>query len=181
MTAAVLSISEDRLFDTVWGFITSLLDPSVAGNVFKGFQNMTATPLANYVVISPGVKERLDQGTRDYDVVNGLVLIGRHTKYTYQVDCYGPLGPDWADTIAVAWRSPWACEQLALVAGQPVTPLYADEPQQLNVVNAELQYEQRYMLRLVLQTNQVVALPQDFFNSATLTIDPPADDLPAAP
>lgn len=179
--SATLSINENRLFDTVWGWVDALLGPDT-GFVFKGFQNLTATPPGSYVIISPGVKVRFEQGTRDYDPANGLALLGRHTQYAYQVDCYGPLGPDWADTISIAWRSLWSCDQLALVAGQPVTPLYADEPQQLNIVNGELQYEQRFTLKLVLQTNQVVAVPQDFFTDVTLDIQvPPADLLPESP
>lgn len=179
---AILSISEDQLFDTVWSFVDSLLAPAATGAVFKGFQNMTATPTASYVVVAPGVKVRFEQGTRSYDPDNGLALIGRHTQYSYQIDCYGQSGPDWADIVAIAWRSMWACDQLAAIAGQPITPLFADEPQQLNIVNGELQYEQRFVCKLYLQTNQVVSVPQDFFTDVTLDIQvPPADLLPDLP
>lgn len=188
--AAVLAATEDQIFDAVWGFVAAILDPSLTNNIFKGFQNMTSTPPGvSYVVIQPGVKVRQNQIVRDYDANAGVVNNERSTNYAYQVDCYGPNGPDLADTIAIAWRSMWACDYFAGLratptpgAPLPVTPLYADEPQQLNVVNAELQYEQRFMLKLYLQTNQVVALPQDFFDvPPAIDVTVPADYLPDTP
>lgn len=184
--SAALTSTEDQIFDALWGFVAELFDSSVATNIFKGFQNMTATPAGvTYVVISPGVVVRQDQLTRAYDPNAEIVANERATEYTYQIDCFGPKAPDYANTIAIAWRTMWACDYFAGLLAAPtpgapllVTPLFADEPTQLNIVNGELQYEQRFMTRLHLQTNQVVALPQDFF------VDPPAvetiaaDDLP---
>lgn len=171
--SAVLTPSENQIFDALWSFVSSLFDTSVQANIFKGFQNMTSTPLGSYIVISPGVKVRQDQGDRTYNPTGGLVLNARHTTYSYQVDCYGPDGPDYADIVAIAWRTMYACDALAATS---ITPLYADEPTQLNIVNGELQYEQRFMCKLYLQADQVVSLPQDFFTTPpAVVIEPPAD------
>lgn len=182
MTAAITANTEDQVFDTLWGFVSSLFDPSLAGQVFKGYQNMTATPTGTYAVVSSGVKTRLDQGDRDYDPTNGLMLVTRHTQYYYQIDCYGPSAPDWADIIAVAWNSPWSCGQLngtglnAPTTKATLQSLYADEPQQITIVNAENNYEQRFMVKLYLQVNPIVSLPQDFFTAPpAVIIKPPAD------
>lgn len=170
MTVAILTPTEDQIFDAVWGFVDTIFGSTISANIFKGFQNLTSTPLGSYIVISPGVKERQDQIIRNYDPVNLLSNNQRSTTYSYQVDCYGPSGPDYADTVAIAWRSMWACDYFAGLnavptpgAPLPAVPLYADEPQQLNIVNGELQFEQRFMCKLYLQANQVVGLPQDFF------------------
>jgi len=189
MIAAVLTPTEDQLFDAVWGFIDAVFGATISDNIFKGYQNMTSTPPGvSYVVISPGIAERFNQLVRTYDstalVVNNL----RSTDYAYQVDCYGPSGPDYANTIAIAWRTMWACDYFAGLladptpgAPLPATPLYADEPQQLNIVNGEMQYEQRFMCKLHLQANQVVALPQDFFTTPLeVVIESPADFGPIA-
>lgn len=171
MAVATLTPTEDQLFDAVWSFVATLFDPSFSGQIFKGFQNVTPTPYGSYVIVSPGVKERFNQVSRDYDAINGLSLNTRATQYKYQVDCYGPDAPNNADIISGAWRTMWACDYFAgqgFVIGPalPATPLFADEPQQLNIVNGEDQYEQRFMCALYLQANQVVGLPQDFFNTA---------------
>jgi hypothetical protein len=186
---ATIAHSEDVVFDALWNWVQAVTAVQLPGDlapgdqVFKGFQNTTATRTGNYVVLSPGVKQRQDQGRRSYvpdtlDPSTGVVNIARHTTYSYQVDCYGQLGADVADIISIAWRSLWGCDQLT---GAAITPLYADEPQQLNVVNSENIYEQRFMLRLFAQVNQVVTLPQDFFNAVELHVEPPVDMWPDLP
>lgn len=173
---AVLSPTEDQVFGQVWDLIASYFDSSVQQVIFKGFQNLTATPKGSYIVISPGVNVRQNQIERGYDPVLGTQILTRRTTYSYQVDCYGPQGPDWSNTIAIAWPSLWSIDN----GDQPplITPLYADEPQQLNIVNGELTYEQRFMLRLFGQVNHTVALPQDFFIEAPATELVVADNLP---
>jgi len=184
LTAAVLTPTENQLFDALWGYIDAVFGSTLSANIFKGFQNMTATPPgASYVVLQPGIVVRQNQLRRDYDAASLVVNVERDTEYLYQCDCYGPIAPDLANTIAIAWPSLWTSDffngYLAMPtsgAPLPVTPLYADEPQQLNIVNAELQYEQRFMLRLHLQANQTVSLPQEFFSTAPeLDLTVPAD------
>lgn len=176
MAAIVITPTEDVVFDTLWEWVKNLFDTADADAVFKGFQNVTSTPYDSYVVLSPGVKVRQDQIRREYVAATFSQLATRNTTYSYQVDCYGPKGPDWADVIAIAWRTMWACDSLR---DQAITPLYADEPQQLNIVNAEAQYEQRYTARLFMQVNQTVDLPQDFFQLPfPIDVEPPTNYLP---
>lgn len=162
--AATLTPTENQIFNAVWNLLAQYFAPADQVNIFKGYQNWTSSPSSGtYAVISPGVMVRQDQGVRDYDPTNSLITITRGTTYSYQVDCYGPAGPDWANIIAIGWRSIWSCDNNA----QPLifTPLYADEPQQLNIINGELVFEQRFTLKLYLQVNQRVSLPQDFFST----------------
>jgi len=181
---ATLAFSENVVFDALWAWIVDVVVTQLpAAAVFKGYQNNTATATGSYVVLSPGIKTRQDQGRRSYtvdplDPLNGTQDVARHTTYSYQVDCYGQLGPDVADIIAIAWRSLWGCDRLA---GAAITPLYADEPQQLNIVNSEQLYEQRFMLKLFAQVNQIVNLPQDFFTSVEVHAEPPVDMWPDLP
>lgn len=177
-----LTPSEDLVFDNLWewvsGLFTGVNDPITGApySVIKGFQNNTATPLGSYIIISPGVNQRQDALRRDYDIANGKVLNQRHTTYSYQVDCFGPAGPDLATIISIAWRTMTACDALT---DKAVTPLYADEPVQMNIVNGENMYEQRFMLKLYAQVNQTVTQDQDFFTGSTpLVIEVPPDYLP---
>lgn len=171
-----LAAGEDAVFNGLWLWLVQLLNVSDQVNVFKSHPNMTATPTGTYAVIQPGVKLRQNQGTRSYDAVNGFQIVERSTTYCYQVDCYGTLAPDWADTFAVAWRSLWGCDNNPGTA--LFTPLYADEPVQLNFVNGEQNYEQRFMIKLYAQVNQTISLPQDFFTQVPPTTLIVADALP---
>ncbi|AVO24227.1 hypothetical protein [Xanthomonas phage XPV1] len=175
MTAATLTPTEDAVFDAMFGFVAKILDlPDDTQAVIKGFQNLSSTPTGSYVVVSPGMMTRQDFGSRLYDPGLSKVVIEAHLTYSYQVDCYGPLAPTWASAISVAWKSMWGVDNTA----PAFAPLYADAPQQLNIVNSEGQYEQRFMVRLFGQVNQRVSLPQDFFSDAQLTSLNIADLLP---
>lgn len=176
MAAATLLPTEDQTFNALARWIGKVLDlPSNTLQIVKGFQNLTATPTGSYIVISPGLMQRQDFGRKVYDPDSNQVVVGAHNTYSYQVDCYGPAGPDWSSILAAGWRTMWGVDNLV----PPVlTPLYADAPQQLNIVNSEGQYEQRHMIRLFGQVNQVVGLPQDFFDEITLDSITTADQLP---
>ena len=49
-----------------------------------------------------------------------------------------------------------------------VVPLYADDPRQMPFINAESQYEWRWVLEAKLQVNQAVQIPQQFADSAVV-------------
>lgn len=176
MAAATLLPTEDDTFDALFGWIAKVLDlPDTTDQIVKGFQNLSATPNGSYIVISPGIMQRQDFGRRYYDPDNEQAVQQAHLTYSYQVDCYGAAGPTWASILSVAWRSMWGVDNLV----PPVlTPLYADAPQQLNIVNSEGQFEQRFMIRLFGQVNQTVGLPQDFFDQLQLNSITVADQLP---
>lgn len=171
-----LTPNEDKVFNGVWQLLALLLAPADLVNLFKSNANMTPTPVGTYAVIQPGIATRQNQGVRTYDATNGLQIVERSTTYCYQVDCYGPLAPDWANTFTIAWRSLWACDNNPLPA--IFTPLYADEPVQLNFPNGEQQYEQRFTTKLYLQVDPTVSLPQDFFTQVPPTTLIVADLLP---
>ena len=204
MSIQPLFPTEDQIFQAVWVWLTSANPNGPApARVFKGFQNLTPTPadnnlgdpeLATYAVLSPGVMVRSNQGLRTYDAANQQVVVSRGTTYSYQLDCYGPRGPDWANTVAVAWNSAPAAEWFLLNSPTPpipapaalpvMAPLYADEPAQMNILNGERQFEQRFMARLYVYVTQSLGLPQDTFNGPTtpdtwpVQINVPADLLP---
>lgn len=178
MAAATLAPTEDQTFDALFRWVTKVLDlPYNTTQVVKGFQNVVATPTGSYVVISPGIMQRQDFGRRVYDPAGEQTIQDAHITYSYQVDCYGPEGPSRASILSVAWRSMWGVDNMNPAV---LTPLYADAPQQLNIVNSEGQFEQRFMIRLFGQVNQRVGLPQEFFTSVSLDIFEAADLLPEA-
>lgn len=172
--AVTLTPTDAAVFDALWAWTIGLFDPSLESQFYKGYQNLVATPYNTYCVISRGPSERLNQGERSYDAsgTSGTFNAVRRTKIQWQLDCYGPDAPDWADIITTAWRTMWACDMLA---GAVVTPLYADEPVQMNIVNAEDAYETRFMSRLYAEVVQTVALPQDFFTSVDVSGAIPVD------
>lgn len=173
MPAATLTPTEDQTFDALFGWIATALDlPNNTQQIVKGFQNLVATPTGSYIVISPGQMTRQDFGRAAYDPKGNQTRVTAHLTFSYQVDCYGQMGATWASILAAAWRTMWGVDNMT---PKVFTPLYADAPQQLNIVNSEGQFEQRFMIRLFGQVNQQVGLPQDFFSTVSLDIFDVAD------
>lgn len=176
MPAATLTPTEDQTFSALVQWVQKVLDiPRTSNQIVKGFQNQVAQPTGSYIVVSPGIMQRQDFGQRRYDPALGLAVQIAHNTYSYQVDCYGPAGPTWASILAASWRTMWGVDN---IAPDVLTPLYADAPQQLNIANAQGQWEQRFMIRLFGQVNQSIGLPQDFFEELDLNSITSADQLP---
>jgi hypothetical protein len=75
-----------------------------------------------------------------------------------------------AQLIAQMIRDPYG---VAFINGQnsAVTPLYAGQPRQVPYINADDQYEFRWIVECVLQANiTITGLPQQFITSAELTL-----------
>lgn len=175
MTATVTP-TEDLVFEALFDYCAKVLAlPDTTDAIVKGYQNLVATPLGSYVVVSPGILQRQDFGRWGYDGDGNTTSVSGHHTYSYQLDCYGPLGAEWAVMLATAWRSMWGATAMR---GRALTPLHADAPRYMSIINSEGQFENRWMLRLFGQINHVVTLPQDFFDAATLNSIVVADQLP---
>jgi len=80
------------------------------------------------------------------------------SEYRLQLDFHGPLGDQNAQIASTMFRDEYACSLMP----PDVQPLYADDPKQIPFINGERQYENRWTLDLMLQTNQTVIVPQQF-------------------
>lgn len=88
-----------------------------------------------------------------------------------QIDVHGPNSSDNAQIITTTFRDDFAF-QLFQQSGFDVAPLYADDPKQLPFINAEQQYEYRWVIEAHLQANQVVlGLPQQYASTITLNVE----------
>jgi hypothetical protein len=78
-----------------------------------------------------------------------------------QIDCYGPNSGDWANILTTAWRSELGVDFLA--QRHPwVTPIYADDPTHIPLVDGENQYTKRWMVKLYGQANVTLSSYQQF-------------------
>lgn len=91
------------------------------------------------------------------------------TKIMIQIDVHGPASADNAQVITTAFRDDFATTFFT-DAGFDGAPMYADDPKQIPFINAEEQYETRYVIDVVLQANQKVKVPQQFADSVIVGI-----------
>ena len=91
----------------------------------------------------------------------GAINIKQPTKVTVQLDVHGPNSSDNAQTISTLFRDDYAVQNF-YASGFDVMPLYAGDPKQIPFINAEQQYENRYVIDAVMQANEVVSPPQQY-------------------
>jgi hypothetical protein len=104
----------------------------------------------------------------------GIDIITQPTRVTVQLDVHSGsilTASDMAQTISTLFRDTYATSFFS--ENYPgIAPLYADDPRQVPFVNAEQQYESRYVVTAELQANQSVSLPQQFADQLEVTLTP---------
>lgn len=144
--------------------------------VVDGLDNRVAAPRGpGYVVLTPIGQVRQSTNVDLYDRVGDVQARRQGTRYSLQIDCYGPQSSDWATTLSVLLRSSWACEMMTV--GKP---LYVNDPLQLPLVDGEQQYEERWMVQAQFQYNPTVRTPVAFADTVrtpAVNIYPPVNTL----
>ncbi len=92
----------------------------------------------------------------------GMIDVEQSTMIVYQLDVHGPLGAENAQVISTLLRDDYGVRRFRDDLGDVASPLYTDDPRQLPFINAEKQYEDRWVVEVTLQANEVVSVPQQF-------------------
>lgn len=91
-----------------------------------------------------------------------------------QLDFHAPdtSASDFAQAISTALRDDYGVSFFAALAPplNGVVPLYADDPKMAPFINAENQYEWRWILECRVQVDQTVAIPQAYADAVTVTL-----------
>jgi hypothetical protein len=98
----------------------------------------------------------------------GTAQILQATQIVVQLDVHGPNSADNAQLISTLFRDEYAVEQFAS-SGFDIAPLYASDPRQMPFLNAEQQFETRYIIEINMQANPVVIVPQQFASALNIT------------
>lgn len=96
-----------------------------------------------------------------------------------EIDFHSPdtLAGDFAQIVSTAIRDEFGVDFFAGLAAplNGVVPLYADDPHQVPFINAENQYEWRWILEAKVEVDQSIRVPQQFADAVDLTlVDVPA-------
>jgi hypothetical protein len=156
MTAPISTTQADSL-TALRSFILAL----ISCEVIQGLGNGVPTPLGGFICMTPGAKTRLSTNVETW--ADPHTLTTQSTQLAVQIDCYGPDSAEWAQILSTMMRSPM---------GAASGILYADDPRQLPIVDAEAQYEQRWMIGCNMQVHPVVTTDQQYFDQVAFTIHP---------
>lgn len=176
---ASISITEFDIFTALRAFLLALFGDC---EVIRTQDNRLSMPRGGFIALSPASSVRLATNFRDYDGTGEAQRLTLSNQVTIQVDCYGKLSAEWVVMLMTSFRSEYASEFFTNT-GLDLQPLYTSDPMQMPLVNGEQQYESRWMIQVVMQTNAVVTLPQQFSNTlgpiGLISVDvayPPQDE-----
>ena len=104
----------------------------------------------------------------------GVMGMRQAIQLTVQADIHGPASPDNAQLVSTVFRSNYGTELFA-ATGVDVTCLYTSDPREQSFNNAEALVEWVWGVDLVLQANQTVSVPMQFFGELKIALQPPVD------
>jgi hypothetical protein len=99
----------------------------------------------------------------------GLKALLQPTEWVIQCDAHGPNSADIAEIISTTFRDEYAVSQFSS-SGFDITPLFADDPKQVVFINDQEQMEDRWVIEIHLQANQIISVSQQFADFVTLNL-----------
>lgn len=104
----------------------------------------------------------------------GATTLTQEARVVVQLDFHSldTTSGDYAQAVSTALRDEFATTFFAALPPpqNSVAPLHADDPRQAPFLNAEQQYEWRWVLEAHFQANQILALPAQYADEVALTL-----------
>lgn len=169
MPGNTLSITESQVLAGLRAVLTGILPDGVV--IVRGQANMVPEPrVADFIVMTPTTRGRLATNVDSWDEANPDPLVltrAQATEMDVQLDIHGPASTDNAQLISTLFRDEYAV-QAFVDAGVAVAPLYADDGHQVPFINAENQYEDRWVMNVAMQATPIVSTGQQFADTLTV-------------
>ncbi len=161
------SITESAVLTLLRAFLLAIVPSGV--EVIKSQANRVPEPVGpNFVMMTPNNRLQLSTAVETWDQTNSAPVVeafAHSTQFSVQLDFHGPNGSDYASAFVTLFRSPYGCRTLDPAGA--VQPLFCSDGHQMPFVNAQRQYEDRWVVTAEMQFTPSVSTPQDF--AATLT------------
>ena len=185
--AVMWPILRERLEFNVTTYSDNIVTGSIAGNVLSVTAVANGAVAPGQTLYGPNVTGSpvvVSQATGTPGGVGTYALNGSQTaasgpvycgtkammqpqQMTVQVDIHGPASADNASRIATQWFDETGV-QACLDQGAIIAPLYANPPRQIPFVNDQDQWEERWVVELVLQASPIVTVTQQFADALVL-------------
>lgn len=168
--SVAISITNSQLQAALRTFLIGLLGSS--WQAIEGQDNRVSMPVGNFVVMTSMAVGYLATPQESWSAGSanpGVDIAKTSSQWRCQLDFYGAGAQDAATAVSRIIRTTYACDQFT-ASGVDMQPLYAEEPKNLTMINAENQYEPRWSFDFIAQFNPVVSTPLDFADSLTVEL-----------
>jgi hypothetical protein len=99
----------------------------------------------------------------------GIETMEQDTEVIVQVDVHGPNAADNAQLITTTFRDDFGVQLFGGPASS-IQPLYTDDPLRVPFVNAENQWETRWVIGMHMEANVQVVVPQQFASAVKVNV-----------
>jgi hypothetical protein len=149
-----LDINDQDVFRALVTFFKSFLPTGT--EIVQAQDNRVPMPKSGFVAMNNTGMDRLSFNVDGYNSTLQEKSILTSTKYSMQLDFYGPDSQIWAMQTVALFRDEYATN----IFPANIQPLYADDPVQIPLIDGEAQYEQRWKLIASLQYNPTITTQQ---------------------
>jgi len=149
--AMAIAPTHSQMFKTLREFLLTIVPNGC--EVIKFQNNRVVEPAGSFVMMSPLRMTRL---STNLDTDLGVTTdITQSMQVDVQLDFHAPDTDTPADlaTVTSTLLRSWVSVKSFAASGYDITPLYASDPRQMPFVNAEQQYETRWVVDASLQVN----------------------------
>ena len=150
--SATITPVESEFFTALKSFITDVIGnggTSAPIEVILGLDNRVPMPQSPFIAMTPLFQKRLATNVDSFGVSSQSSEMS--AQVDIQIDAYGPNALSWTTMLSTLLRDDTGCVALAPTC----QPLYADDPKQMPLIDAEQQYEKRWSLDAAFQWSPV--------------------------
>lgn len=153
-----VDIADQDIFRALKSFLASFLPSGT--EIVQGLDNLVSMPLGGFVVMTSAANDRLSTVINNYPTTASPTTksVLAPSKYSVQLDFYGPNSQSWSTQTQALFHDFYAADMMPA----NIQPLFADNPMQMPLVDAEMQYEQRWKLTAVMQYNPTITVSQQY-------------------
>lgn len=162
----------DYTIDEIIDDLADYIEP-IAGTCLQAQANRVPMLKGMFCILTPLRFTRLST-TRDIsqdtgDPSTSAMAYTEVRQADIQVDIYGQGAGDRAIALETVFASSFGYEKIKEL-DERLAPLYSSAAIQAPMINAESQWQERYLLTLSLQAHITVSFPQDYFDKAEITL-----------
>lgn len=161
----------DFTIDNIIDVLADFVEP-ICGKAQQAQANRVPMPKDPFCILTPLRFPRLSTA-RDIkqDTGNPATSAMGYTEVRQadiQIDIYGDNAGDRAIALETVFTSGYGYEKIKAL-DERLAPLYSSAAIQAPMINAEKQWQERYIITLSLQAHITVSFPQDYFDKAEIS------------
>ena len=156
--------------DDVCAALIAYLQPIVGAGVpiIRGQQNRSSMPTTGFLVLTELKTRVISTAKSALNDAGDLRTFINDSLSDWQIDYYGASSGDWASMVARLFASGDPVYQEGSLS--TAYAVYADDPMQTFLTNAEKQYEARWTGRVTLQYNDSVSVTRDSADTLAVNV-----------